>query len=114
MSRVTVSVVTPSFSASTAVPAIAPGLPGMVTSMSACSGLVQVSDCTMSTSAPTNFLAKPGTRSVGWEYSIRTFIGSPWAPSMVTACLVAWMVTQTSSRNARSASIAATSASGAS
>jgi len=66
MSRVTVSVVTPSFSARTAVPVISPGLPGMVTWMSPCSRLVHDSDCTMSTSEPTNFLANAGTRSVGW------------------------------------------------
>ena len=43
----------------------------------------------MSVSAPMNFFAKAGTRSVGCEYSIRTFIGSPWTPSIDTACLVA-------------------------
>ena len=56
------------------VPLISPGLPGIVTCMSADDGDDQVSSCTNRISSPTSRWAKPGIRSVPWACSTRTSI----------------------------------------
>ena len=59
------------------VPLISPGLPGIVTCMSADDGDDQVSSCTKRISSPTSLRAKPGIRSVPWACSRRTAIPGP-------------------------------------
>ena len=56
---------------------MSPGLPGMVTSMSAPGGDDHVSSCTNRISLPTSLCANDGIRSVLCACSIRTVIPPP-------------------------------------
>ncbi len=94
-------------------PAIAPGLPGIVTCRSARSSVVHSSRWTMLISSPTNFFAKPGMPSAGCTWSTTTVIPAPAPSSVISDGMPPWAM-QTSSRKAGSASIAKTWSGGAS
>ncbi len=81
--------------------------------MSPRSAEVQVSVCTIWISWPTNFVANDGIPVAAWTWSIRTRMPWPSGSTSMEERSTRWW-SHTSWRNAGSASIAATSASGAS
>ena len=92
---------------------MSPGLPGMDTEMSPSRGVDQISRWTMLVSSPTNFFANEGTPEVRCHWSMVTCMPSPTGSITTVLRITPWK-SQTSSRNAGSASIAATASAGAS
>ncbi len=108
-----VSVVRPPASVSDSVPLIEVGLPGVSMAMLPPAGESHSSVCTARVVSPANFLAKPGTPSVGCTWSMRTLMPSPFGV-IDTSAEITPIAAAEAWRKSGSASIAKTSARGAS